>query len=126
MIDEIKKPGVWCVDEQDRLGISAEDQVFTKAGTPEYNADGTRKTEPTFHVVDDNGNTTMVIYRSWAGLRRAPAAAIPAARVVGLSLQDLADMGYEAYGPDGKRIEPKPRRAELPTRIQVVSGFVGA
>lgn len=125
-MDEVRKAGVWCVDETDRLGLSAEDQVFTKAGTPDFNEDGTRKMEPTFHLVDDQGQTTMVVYRAWAGLRRAAAASIPKARLEGITLQQLANLGYETYDAEGNRVRSNvPVVAERP-RIQVVSSFTPA
>ena len=122
----VNKEGVWSLDEQDRLGLSARDQVFEKNGQPAFNEDGSRKMEPTFHVVDEDGNTTIVIYRTWEGLRRAPASLIPLARIPGVTPQQLADLGYEAFDENGQRIEPSRQTDQQRSglRIQVVSQFI--
>lgn len=123
----IKKAGVWCVNEQDKLGLSAEDQVFTKAGTPAFNEDGTRKMEKTFHEVDADGNTVAIHFRgTWEGLTRVPAAQIPAKRLEGVSKQQLADLGYETFDDEGKRVAPNTLLVVERPRVQIVSSFTPA
>jgi hypothetical protein len=123
----VKKAGVWCVNEQDKLGLSAEDQVFNKAGTPDFNEDGTRKMEKTFHEVDSAGQTVAIHFRgTWEGLRRVPASDIPAARIQGVSKQQLADLGYETFDDSGKRVEPSALLKVERPRVQVVSSFTPA
>lgn len=87
--------GMWCKDEDGRLGIAQLDDVHGKDGKPVLDANGAKTKEPTFHLVDGSGNTTMVVYRSWEGLVQAAYNDIPEPRREGLSRDYAANkLGY--------------------------------
>lgn len=79
MTRDIRK-GMWCVDEEGRVGIACMDDVFEKNGQVQRKPDGSKVQEPTFHVCDEQGATTLVTYRPWDGLTQAKYEEIPAAR----------------------------------------------
>lgn len=87
--------GMWCKDEDGRLGIAHTDDVFGKDGKVLLNADGSKKQEPTFHIVNDRGETTLTAYRSWGGLTQCTYNEIPEPRREGLSRDYAANqLGY--------------------------------
>lgn len=86
--------GMWCLDEEGRLGLAAKDDVHGKDGKVVMAPNGGRVQEETFHLVDEAGNTTLVVYRGWAGLTQAPFNSIPPGRIEGQTRDDLAKLGY--------------------------------
>lgn len=87
--------GMWCKDEDGRVGIAQLDDVHGKDGKPVFDAQGFKTKESTFHLVDANGNTTLVVWRAWDGLVQATYNDIPEPRREGLSRDHAASrLGY--------------------------------
>jgi len=86
--------GMWCKDEDGRLGLASTDDVFEKNGVPKIDGNGKRVQEPTFHLVNAKGETTMVVYRMWLGLVQAEFKDLPPDRCGHLSRDEAATLGY--------------------------------
>lgn len=94
MAREITK-GMWCLDEDGRVGIASMDDEFEKNGQPKRDGRGMKLQVPTFHVAGEDGTTSLVVYRTWDGLTQATYARIPESRRKGLTRDDFARLGYQ-------------------------------
>lgn len=88
--------GMWCRDKDGRIGIAQKDDVHGKDGKVVIDPDtGLRMKEPTFHLVNDAGETTIVLYQGWDGLEQCTYNEIPEPRRAGLDRNYAANaLGY--------------------------------